>query len=473
MRVTLLGYTQPSHDDTESLLHHGSATFLFEGISRACTHQLVRHRLGSFSQESQRYCKYEAVEPKLAPRVPALPKAREEKQHGLNRFSPDQERFIAEVYAQGFSCETMAEEYDVHPTTIRDIVLRNGGEIRSRQQSRSLHIQTDFFDQIDNPLKAKILGLIYADGNVAQSDGKILHASITQHADYRHWLSRLGKLWGGNVISGGRPSTVRLSIPGQQLAQALVQHGVTPAKSLTLQPPASVPPDLIRSFILGYLEGDGHIGRYPDNPGIVFTGTEALLIWIRDQICAALGRASGPAVRRQTTNCYQLAFGGRDQVSIILEWLYEGADFIYAHPAKAERAVAWSKKLAAAFEQQMLAWGDHYQVIQPPKFGPKATSMFVALIEEAAQTYADLRHLGIRKEDARFLLPNAAETRIVTTMNYAAWSHFFWLRAVDKAAQWEIRAMGQHALKMLYAVAPAVFQEHWDVYQERFANSNQ
>ena len=86
----------------------------------------------------------------------------------------------------------------------------------------------------------------------------------------------------------------------------------------------------------------------------------------------------------------------------------------------------------------------------------------------AEEKYARLRELGIRKEDARFLLPNAAETRIVTTMNYAAWSHFLWLRAVDKAAQWEIRAMGQEVLKMLYAIAPDVFAEHWRVYQEQF-----
>ncbi len=67
-----------------------------------------------------------------------------------------------------------------------------------------------------------------------------------------------------------------------------------------------------------------------------------------------------------------------------------------------------------------------------------------------------------------FLLPNAAETRIVTSMNYAAWSHFFWLRAVDKAAQWEIRLMAQHALRMLHAVAPQVFAAHWETYLERF-----
>jgi len=87
---------------------------------------------------------------------------------------------------------------------------------------------------------------------------------------------------------------------------------------------------------------------------------------------------------------------------------------------------------------------------------------------ELQESYAALRKLGIRKEDARFLLPNAAETRIVTTMNFAAWQHFLWLRAVDRAAQWEIRYMGQRVLEMLYAIAPTVFQEHWDVYQRDF-----
>lgn len=38
-----------------SVLEHVSFTFGIEGISRACTHQLVRHRLASYSQQSQRY----------------------------------------------------------------------------------------------------------------------------------------------------------------------------------------------------------------------------------------------------------------------------------------------------------------------------------------------------------------------------------------------------------------------------------
>ena len=40
----------------ESPFEHVSFTFGIEGISRACSHQLVRHRMASFSQRSQRYC---------------------------------------------------------------------------------------------------------------------------------------------------------------------------------------------------------------------------------------------------------------------------------------------------------------------------------------------------------------------------------------------------------------------------------
>lgn len=39
----------------ESVAEHASFTFQVEGISRACSHQLVRHRLASYSQQSQRY----------------------------------------------------------------------------------------------------------------------------------------------------------------------------------------------------------------------------------------------------------------------------------------------------------------------------------------------------------------------------------------------------------------------------------
>ena len=43
-----------------STIEHVQFTFLISGVSRALSHQLVRHRIGvSFSQQSQRYCKFD------------------------------------------------------------------------------------------------------------------------------------------------------------------------------------------------------------------------------------------------------------------------------------------------------------------------------------------------------------------------------------------------------------------------------
>jgi thymidylate synthase (FAD) len=50
----------------ESIIEHASFTFVVTEISRACSHQFVRHRIASYSQRSQRYCKeheFEAVVP--------------------------------------------------------------------------------------------------------------------------------------------------------------------------------------------------------------------------------------------------------------------------------------------------------------------------------------------------------------------------------------------------------------------------
>lgn len=50
--IFIRGAIQRGH---ESILEHASATFRISEVSRALTHQLVRHRLASFSQSSQRY----------------------------------------------------------------------------------------------------------------------------------------------------------------------------------------------------------------------------------------------------------------------------------------------------------------------------------------------------------------------------------------------------------------------------------
>ncbi|MCQ4924452.1 FAD-dependent thymidylate synthase [Tissierella carlieri] len=61
----------------ESPIEHVTFTFGIEGISRTLTHQLVRHRIASFSQQSQRYVKLEQFEYIIPPAIANNKKARE------------------------------------------------------------------------------------------------------------------------------------------------------------------------------------------------------------------------------------------------------------------------------------------------------------------------------------------------------------------------------------------------------------
>ena len=59
-------------------------------------------------------------------------------------------------------------------------------------------------------------------------------------------------------------------------------------------------------------------------------------------------------------------------------------------------------------------------------------------------------------EDARFVLPNACETKMVVTMNARSLQNFFHLRCCSRA-QWEIRELAEKMFTLVYPVAPHIF----------------
>lgn len=80
---------------------------------------------------------------------------------------------------------------------------------------------------------------------------------------------------------------------------------------------------------------------------------------------------------------------------------------------------------------------------------PEATKIYGEALVKIVDSYHQLCDIGVKKEDARMLLPNAAETKIIATANFREWRHFFELRA-EKHAQWEIR---KFALSVLHWLA--------------------
>jgi thymidylate synthase (FAD) len=86
-----------------------------------------------------------------------------------------------------------------------------------------------------------------------------------------------------------------------------------------------------------------------------------------------------------------------------------------------------------------------------------AKRMFDETLTKVSETYQKLLKMGVPKEDARFVLPNAAKTNIIVTMNARELRHFFNLRCCARA-QWEIREVATEMLRQAKKATPALFE---------------
>ncbi len=115
----------------------------------------------------------------------------------------------------------------------------------------------------------------------------------------------------------------------------------------------------------------------------------------------------------------------------------------------------------ASFNQQSqryVKFKDGLDVIKPESIAAdeEASALFDKAIQTAVDAYTKLLDSGIPAEDARYLLPNAAETKIVITMNVRELLHFFNLRCCNRA-QWEIRQLAWKMLDLVRPTAPFIF----------------
>jgi thymidylate synthase (FAD) len=109
--------------------------------------------------------------------------------------------------------------------------------------------------------------------------------------------------------------------------------------------------------------------------------------------------------------------------------------------------------------QRYVTYDTVEKYVTPPSItdNVEAKKIFDKNLEGISDTYQKLLTLGIPKEDARFILPNAAKTNIIVTMNARELRHFFNLRCCARA-QWEIREVAAEMLKQARKAAPALFE---------------
>ncbi|MBQ8296420.1 MAG: FAD-dependent thymidylate synthase [Ruminococcus sp.] len=92
----------------ESPMEHAVFTFAIEGISRACSHQLVRHRIASYSQKSQRYVNENGFEYIIPPEIEAVPEAKAEFEKQMKAVTESYEK-IADILTEHHTSEFIAQ----------------------------------------------------------------------------------------------------------------------------------------------------------------------------------------------------------------------------------------------------------------------------------------------------------------------------------------------------------------------------
>ena len=122
----------------------------------------------------------------------------------------------------------------------------------------------------------------------------------------------------------------------------------------------------------------------------------------------------------------------------------------------------------ASFSQQSQRYvkEDNFDYITPPSIAADALleSEFARILSQIQTSYNRLierfKEKGITGEaanqDARFVLPQATESKIVVTMNCRELLHFFAERCCTRA-QWEIRSLANEMLKICQGELPAIF----------------
>lgn len=157
---------------------------------------------------------------------------------------------------------------------------------------------------------------------------------------------------------------------------------------------------------------------------------------------------------------------------ISFTFLVEGISRACSHQLVRHRLASYSQQSQRYVSEHGTQNTEHgtqtFGYIIPPSIvdNPDAKKAFEDFMVEAQKTYdfliTKLNEKGIKGEaanqDARFVLPNAAETKIMVTMNARELLHFFKMRCCNRA-QWEIQQMSDEMLKLVKGVSPVIFSK--------------
>lgn len=210
-------------------------------------------------------------------------------QESNNKYDYKNKSHMEFLYKKYKSGNKIASFLNVDPKTIY-IWMKNHGIISNigSQGGRKHFFNERYFEKIDKPEKAYLLGFITADGcvyngsnktsfrfqmNLKESDSYVLDFLQKEiESDYKIQFKEVAF-----DKSGKKSRSALLKINSTAFCKDLISLNVVPRKSMKESIPLKkIPKEFLRYFVLGYFDGDGSISYTKSSPHISILGSKKM-----------------------------------------------------------------------------------------------------------------------------------------------------------------------------------------------------
>lgn len=404
--------------------------------NRGVSHELVRHRLASFSQESTRY-------------VTSTKN---------NTIQSVDDIYVA--YSKGWPISQIAKYSNKLFTEAQ--IYKITEKKNKKHFKLKCHINSKRLNKIDSADKAFFAGLFITLGQLwlDKNKKKVIISFLQNQFGLNSFLKTFLKISSLDL----RNHQSQYVIESDSLFNALSEFGFITGASIRMLRKevkalwTSIPTEFEADFIRGLLEGSGTIKFWEDqdikNCQIAFINNKHILTKINSWLFKEFGYKTTIVACSKSLN-YQSVITDLKVGKIVCAKLYNNFIFPFGH-LKAISALS-----QIDLDPPLATFGDeNFKIIRPIWFnsGHVSTWLWIKSMIESESTYTDLRQLGWSPQQAREVLTNSLKTELCMKANVREWLHILDLRC-SKAAHPQMRALMIDTLHQFQKLFPTVFNE--------------
>lgn len=419
----------------KAMIEHESLTVKFI-CDRGVSHELCRHRICSFAQESTRYVSSGERE--------SLPLNTEDE--------------IIYAYEQGMSMKKISQK-NGNMTEWEVYKLLEKNDIKKRNVGSRGVINENFFLSINTPEKSYLLGFMQADGSIRRDLDQVV---ISQKDDEQWWILNL-------IRDFIQPDAKTLSIHNKNICRDLYNKGLIPNKTYEMtQDFANLMWDSVSEygyqydFIRGLLDGDGSIRWFyqkesslTQSCNIQFAGNKEIIELVGNFINKDLNYSAKIKQDSNSECLYRYTVTDSNIGKLLCEKMYKNFKFPYGHSKTHRYFNAFNIEIPINYSQIN---NKKFYIIKPSFFNDKSLWIWGSSMLNSEITYRTLIENGVTPQEARSVLPNSLKTEVVMTANLREWRHFFKLRT-SSAAHPQMREITIPLLNELKEKLPEIFND--------------